>query len=73
MKRGNSFSTSGPLTLGDLREIINFHYGAQTGGAYGQQHGDDRIVDVLETGNQLLLIVTEEHAHTPPTQEDTHG
>lgn len=72
MKRGTAFTPDGPLTLGDLREIVRDHYGDNIAGGPDSYLGDSRLVEirtpVAGERRQVTLTVTNQRWQ-PPAEE----
>ena len=75
MKRGTSYQPDGPLTLGDLRQIIADHYSDGITGVPGAYLSDCQVVEIRTPMNgdrrQVTLTVTDERfgPKAPVTQQ----
>lgn len=76
MKRGDAFTPDGPLTLGDLRDLVFSFYGTDLEEQLG--HADDaRIVEIRTPmgpdRRQVTLTVTEQRWRPPVAANSDAG
>lgn len=75
MKRGQAYTPDGPLTLGDLREIVLDQYGDGIRGVNGTFIDDLQIVEVRTPmgpdRRRVTLTVTSERWEPPAVPADT--